>query len=402
MEISRLINRYYPMVRKLAWSKLGSENDANDVCQEVFLKAFESAGHFQSEEHFKFWLVRVTINCCARLRRSGWCKNIVFMNEAIEGGFRQEEKFSYMDNYFFDSEIMETVNTLPQKYADVLSLYYFKGYSIKEIMALRQMNQNTVKSQLSRARTLLRDCLEGKRYVTNKLFQSLHEEMKAFFAAYREYARKNNMYQKPPEPGKRAAVLCIDLANGWTRPNHPFSCDADDAVNHCVDICDQAREVGVPCLFSRTIFRKSDNLRWLDKMPATGLSETDYWNCIDDRMRVRQNEPVFVKNTISALKAPLVVSYLQHLRVNTLIITGVTASGAIRHTVMDAISRGYRVIVPREAVADRIVGAVEWNLFDIGLQFGNVLSSQNVLEYMKTCKNLQDSDDIKEEDEKVT
>lgn len=391
MDVKIWIDKYYSMIYRVACARMRSADDACDICQEVFLKALEHASHFEGETHFKNWLIRVTINACMKMQQSAWKRNTVYMSDEVVGVLEhQEERFSYMDNYTFDSEIMETVNTLPEKYAGILRLYYFQGYSIKEIMRIRQMNVNTVKSQLSRARGLLRSCLDSKRYVANAMFRSISAQMQAYFKAYREYARAHHLCRKPDGPGCRPAVLGVDLANGWTRPGHPFSCDADQAVSHCAEVFEAAREYGVPCLFSRTIFQKHDsNLRWLDKMPATQPLETDYWNCLDDRLRVRPDEKIFAKNTLSCLKDPLLNSYLQHLHVDTLIIMGVTASGAVRHTVMDAAAAGYRVIVPGQAVADRIEGAVDWNLFDIDLLFGDVLSTGDVIRYLEHVHPLQ-------------
>jgi N-carbamoylsarcosine amidase len=68
--------------------------------------------------------------------------------------------------------------------------------------------------------------------------------------------------------------------------------------------------------------------------------------------------------------------------VDTVVVTGVTMAGCVRHTVEDAISEGFRPIVVREAVGDRVPGVVEWNLFDIDSKFGDVEPLERVLEYL--------------------
>ena len=65
-----------------------------------------------------------------------------------------------------------------------------------------------------------------------------------------------------------------------------------------------------------------------------------------------------------------------------MIVTGVTMAGCVRHTVEDAIAEGFRPIVVREAVGDRVPGVVEWNLFDIDAKFGDVEPLERVLEYL--------------------
>jgi len=64
------------------------------------------------------------------------------------------------------------------------------------------------------------------------------------------------------------------------------------------------------------------------------------------------------------------------------IVTGVTTAGCVRHTVEDALGHGFRPIVVRECVGDRVAGVVEWNLFDIDAKFGDVEPLESVLEYL--------------------
>jgi N-carbamoylsarcosine amidase len=68
--------------------------------------------------------------------------------------------------------------------------------------------------------------------------------------------------------------------------------------------------------------------------------------------------------------------------IDTVIITGVTMAGCVRHTTEDAIAEGFRPIVVREAVGDRVPGVVEWNLFDIDSKFGDVESVDDVVAYL--------------------
>ena len=68
--------------------------------------------------------------------------------------------------------------------------------------------------------------------------------------------------------------------------------------------------------------------------------------------------------------------------VDTVILTGVTMCGCVRHSCEDAIAEGFRPIVVREAVGDRVPGVVEWNLFDIDAKFGDVEPLEAVLDYL--------------------
>ncbi|MDP6390388.1 MAG: isochorismatase family protein, partial [Alphaproteobacteria bacterium] len=92
---------------------------------------------------------------------------------------------------------------------------------------------------------------------------------------------------------------------------------------------------------------------------------------------------VIVKKAASAFHGTNLAAYLQALGVDTVIVTGVTMSACVRNTVEDAIAGGFRPIVVRECVGDRILGAVEWNLFDIDAKFGDVESLDTVLDYLR-------------------
>ena len=88
------------------------------------------------------------------------------------------------------------------------------------------------------------------------------------------------------------------------------------------------------------------------------------------------------KKRASAFPGTNLQQFLTVNRIDTEIVTGVTAAGCVRHTVEDAIAEGFRPIVVREAVGDRVAGVVEWNLFDIDAKFGDVEPLADVLAYL--------------------
>jgi len=92
---------------------------------------------------------------------------------------------------------------------------------------------------------------------------------------------------------------------------------------------------------------------------------------------------VIVKKRASAFHGTYLSGFLKAHRVDTVILTGVTMAGCVRHTCEDAIAEGFRPIVVREAVGDRVPGAVEWNLYDIDAKFGDVEPLERVVEYLE-------------------
>jgi maleamate amidohydrolase len=188
--------------------------------------------------------------------------------------------------------------------------------------------------------------------------------------------------------GQRPAVINIDLANAWTRPGHAFSCEGMDVIIPAVQALNAAgREAGIPIVYTTTAYDvvegpNSDMGLWNRKIPVEALRVGSEDVAIDDRIAPQDGELVVVKKCASALHGTNVSSYLTAHGVDTVILTGVTMAGCVRHTAEDAIAAGFRPIVVREAVGDRVPGVVQWNLFDIDAKFGDVEPLDTVLQYL--------------------
>jgi nicotinamidase-related amidase len=147
------------------------------------------------------------------------------------------------------------------------------------------------------------------------------------------------------------------------------------------------RAKGVPIVYTTTAYqdvdgRASDTGLWVHKIPVELLLEGTEETAIDDRIAPQPGELVLVKKRASGFHGTNLTSYLNAHGVDTVIITGVTMAGCVRHTTEDAIAEGFRPIVVREAVGDRVPGVVQWNLFDIDAKFGDVEPLERVLEYL--------------------
>ena len=147
-EIERVVNEYATMLLRVAYSQLNNRAEAEDTVQEVLLKYMEKAPIFQSEEHEKAWLLRVTVNHCKNHLASAWFRKRADLDEGIPA----------LDNA--ELEVVSAVAALPAKYRAVVHLYYFEGYSTKEIAEILHSRPKTVSSRLSRARALLAKALK--------------------------------------------------------------------------------------------------------------------------------------------------------------------------------------------------------------------------------------------------
>lgn len=148
-----VIDRYADMVYRLALLHVNNPSDADDVFQEVFIRLVKHIHKLQNWEHIKAWLIRVTINCSnSHFERAAFKKNVP-LEEAGESGFEQVEG---------DGPVIMAVKKLPVKYRSVVHLFYYEELSIAEIAASTQQKETTVKSQLFRAREMLKEMLEGE------------------------------------------------------------------------------------------------------------------------------------------------------------------------------------------------------------------------------------------------
>jgi maleamate amidohydrolase len=220
--------------------------------------------------------------------------------------------------------------------------------------------------------------------MSRELAQLLEE---TFHKDSAEYATRG--FQRRVGYGKRPAVIHIDMANAWTRPGHAFTCEKMDVIiPACQALNDAARAKGVPVIYTTTAYdvtdpgKPSDMGLWVHKIPVELLAEGSEAVQIDSRIAPEPGELVITKKRASAFPGTNLQQFLTVNRIDTVIVTGVTAAGCVRHTVEDAIAEGFRPIVVREAVGDRVAGVVEWNLFDIDAKFGDVEPLSAVLEYL--------------------
>ena len=144
-----VVEKYFDMIYKLALSQTKNRDSADDTVQEVFLRFLKSDKEFESDEHIKAWLIRVTVNCCHNVFSNSWAQKTTPLTEDIV--FDTEEK----------GDVYYAVLELPQKYRAVIHLFYYEDMSIEEISKTLGQNASTVKSQLSRGRKMLRNMLEG-------------------------------------------------------------------------------------------------------------------------------------------------------------------------------------------------------------------------------------------------
>jgi RNA polymerase sigma-70 factor (ECF subfamily) len=151
-EASRALALYADTVRRICLMHLKNTTDTEDVFQEVFLKYVLRDAAFESDEHEKAWIIRVTVNACRDVLKSFFHRNVTSIGELFSEPPELQPQ---------ETKLLEAVLALPEKYRDVIYLHYYEGYTAQEIGALLDKKENTIYTWLARARGELKKELGG-------------------------------------------------------------------------------------------------------------------------------------------------------------------------------------------------------------------------------------------------
>lgn len=155
-DIADIFDRYKSVVYRCSYAYCKNSFDSNDIVQEVFLRYIKTAPAFESEEHRKAWLIRVTINCCKKMLGASFRKRTTELDETIS--FEQQE----------NSDLYYVIMDLPTKYRMVIHLYYFENYTVGEIAQATKKSYGSVSTMLYRARAMIKEKLEKRYYYDEK------------------------------------------------------------------------------------------------------------------------------------------------------------------------------------------------------------------------------------------
>jgi RNA polymerase sigma-70 factor (ECF subfamily) len=148
----QIVRTYADMVYRIAYRYVKNSIDTDDVFSEVFLAYFKKERTFESEEHRKAWLIRVTINCAKDFLAQR--AQLQQLHEETLSDPTARDADTYMDLY-------KAIEGLRPEYREVIKLYYLDDLSVKEIAQILKKNENTIKTQLFRSRDTLKSALEA-------------------------------------------------------------------------------------------------------------------------------------------------------------------------------------------------------------------------------------------------
>ncbi len=151
--IDSIVNRYLPMIYRIALSNLKNKSDAEDITHDVILKYIKFKPDLSSEEHIKNWFIRVTVNMCKDFYKSSWIKRTI--------GFTDEDTISVdvRENADLKIDIHTALMKLPFKYRSIIHLFYYEDMTVEQISNVLGINLSTAKMRLQRGREKLKKIL---------------------------------------------------------------------------------------------------------------------------------------------------------------------------------------------------------------------------------------------------
>ena len=181
--------------------------------------------------------------------------------------------------------------------------------------------------------------------------------------------------------GKRAAIVLVDLFRAFTDPRSPLAMPVDELLAPTIKLLQQARAVGVPIIHTLVRYHHDAEAGLMgEKNPVLReLSADSPFAVVDDRLDPDGTDMIVDKKGASAFHASNLRGVLNSLDVDTIIVAGVSTSGCVRATAIDAIQLGLRPIVVQECTMDRSVFAHELALVDIESRYGDVEPLEQVI-----------------------
>lgn len=146
----KIIERNGKSIYKIAFVYMKNRFDADDVYQEVLLRYLKYRPHFENCEHEKNWFVAVTINVCKSFKTSAWQRHNVTVNDDSWSQIFADNTESREISQ--DDTVMDALMQLDDDTRLIMQMYYYEGYSVKEISIMTKLKETSVYMRLSRGR----------------------------------------------------------------------------------------------------------------------------------------------------------------------------------------------------------------------------------------------------------
>ena len=189
--------------------------------------------------------------------------------------------------------------------------------------------------------------------------------------------------------GARPALILIDFCQAYFEPGCDLFADVDDAIESALRVRAAARAAGVPVVLTNVVYHPSaiDGGRFFEKAaPLKNFLKGSPMGAFGPGLVPHDDELVVSKQYPSAFFGTSLASTLTSLGIDSVLLTGLTTSGCVRATCIDAMSHGFRTAVVAEACGDRHAAPHEANLFDMNAKYADVVSETEVLAFLAGLK----------------
>ena len=190
------------------------------------------------------------------------------------------------------------------------------------------------------------------------------------------------------QPGRRPALLVIDFVRAYLVQGSPLYAGVDAARDACRELLLAARGAGIPVVHTNVQYQSGgrDGGVFFRKVPALKTFEAGAHPdlaAFAEGLEPLPGETVITKQYASAFFATSLASTLTSLGVDTVLIAGVSTSGCVRASTLDACQHGFIPLVVRDAVGDRHPAPHEANLFDLQAKYAEVIGLREATDYLK-------------------
>lgn len=185
--------------------------------------------------------------------------------------------------------------------------------------------------------------------------------------------------------GKKPVLLLRDLVVAFMDPNSRLAIEQEGQIEACKELIELCVEKDIPVVFTRTVYEPGNaaSEMWAKKFTSLNVLNEERW--IDIHPELASYPFTMVIDTpyvTDFFKSPM-DEFLTTREVDTIILAGVTTSGSIRANAVDAIQRGFRVIIPQEAVGDRNQSLQTTTLLDLNGRYADVMNVSQVVNYLQ-------------------
>ncbi len=186
--------------------------------------------------------------------------------------------------------------------------------------------------------------------------------------------------------GERPALLMVDFVKAYLVEDSPLYAGVETVRDNCARLLEAARSAGIPVLHTNVSYQPggADGGLFMRKLPLLKVfEEGSPLGDFVDGLEPAAGETVITKQFASGFFGTELANVLSSLDVDTVLVAGVTTSGCVRATALDALQNGFAPVVVRDAVGDRNPAPHEANLFDLQAKYADVISLSEAIEYLE-------------------